>query len=398
VLPFLKTKVGVFFCMMFVIGTDTFIVSPLLPTLRQVYGISVEHSSWIVSAYALGYTALALIVGPLSDGWNRKTVMISGMIGFGVFTFLCGFASNFWMMILFRFFAGVSAAVTSPQVWAAIPQLVPKDKILKAMGIATAGLAIAQTLGVPIGSYLASFGWRIPFIVISVCSFVLVFLITFMLPSMPPVLENGLRRSILENYRSLLRTPDSSRAFLAYFIFQTGNFAAFSFIGTWLSDQYKLDVASIGTVFLFLGLGNVLSSFFSSSFVQKIGMKVSFACGMALAIVIYVLLPFLPGIIFIKAAYFCLFFLLGMIFPIMMSLLQQLSSTARGTISSLANALMYLGTTIGSSIAGILYANTGGFVAVSLFAVICFFLSLVFYLNSGLFPFSRRAQTKKKQV
>ena len=50
-----------FFLVMFVIGTDTFLVSPLLPTLTQYYGISTSLSGFIVSAYAaVSYTHLTL--------------------------------------------------------------------------------------------------------------------------------------------------------------------------------------------------------------------------------------------------------------------------------------------------------------------------------------------------
>lgn len=181
--------VSVFFLMMFIIGTDIFIASPLLPTLRDAFGVSVESSGWMVSAFSLGYALFALVAGPLSDGWNRKKAMIAGMAGFGLFTLLCGYATDYWTMLLFRFLAGVSGALASPQIWAAIPQLVPPNKVLQAMGIATAGLAVSQMFGVPIGSYLAGFGWSTPFIVIGACSFVIVLLIAVVLPSIPPVLS-----------------------------------------------------------------------------------------------------------------------------------------------------------------------------------------------------------------
>ncbi len=63
---------AVFFTIMFMIGTDTFLISPLLPTLQQVYHVSTELSGWMVSSYALGYAGFALIAGPISDGLNRK--------------------------------------------------------------------------------------------------------------------------------------------------------------------------------------------------------------------------------------------------------------------------------------------------------------------------------------
>lgn len=382
----MKKIITLFFFIMFIIGTDTFIVSPLLPTLRNVFNISIEKSGWIVSAYALGYATLALIAGPLSDGWNRKKVMVYGMLSFGVFTLLCGYATNFWTMFLFRLLAGVSAAFATPQVWAAIPQLVPPNKILKAMGIATAGLAVSQMFGVPVGSYLATFDWSTPFIVIGVCSFLLAILIAVLIPSMPAAFSLEEAPSIFKRYRTLLAGSNSKLTFLAYFIFQLGNFAAFSFIGTWLSDKFVLNIASIGTVILFLGLGNTMSSFFSSSLVNKMGLKTSLIVGVTILVPLYLILPFLPNITYVKITYFLIFFTLGMIFPLMMSLLQTLSYTARGTIASLANSSMYFGTTVGALVAGLLYSNIGGFISVCIFTVLCFIFSLFLFLNSGVLP------------
>ncbi len=68
----MKRVLAVFFTIMFMIGTDTFLISPLLPTLQQVYHVSTELSGWMVSSYALGYAGFALIAGPISDGLNRK--------------------------------------------------------------------------------------------------------------------------------------------------------------------------------------------------------------------------------------------------------------------------------------------------------------------------------------
>ncbi len=83
----MKRVLAVFFTIMFMIGTDTFLISPLLPTLQQVYHISTELSGWMVSSYALGYAVFALIAGPISDGLNRKKVMVIGMSFFALSTF-----------------------------------------------------------------------------------------------------------------------------------------------------------------------------------------------------------------------------------------------------------------------------------------------------------------------
>ena len=60
-------------------------------------------------------------------------------------------------MFTFRFITGGAAAIAAPQVWAMIPALVgPNQKsVLRVMGYTTAGLSIAQVVGVPLGSLLA---------------------------------------------------------------------------------------------------------------------------------------------------------------------------------------------------------------------------------------------------
>ncbi|MCQ2010191.1 MAG: hypothetical protein ABF629_05340 [Sporolactobacillus sp.] len=58
----------------------------------------------------------------------------------------------------------------------------------------------------------------------------------------------------------------------------------------------------------------------------------------------------------------------------------------------MANASIYLGTTIGSSLGGLLYAHAGGFKTLDLFTIICFLISLLLFMKSGLFTSMRQAK------
>ncbi|MDF2671592.1 MAG: transporter, partial [Paenibacillus sp.] len=198
----MRKYTALFFLIMFMIGTDTFLISPLLPTLQTQYGVSTGIAGWMIGSYTLGSAVFALVAGPLSDGWNRRTVMLSGLLGFSVSTILCGFADSFWTMCLFRFLAGVSAAFTAPQVWASIPAVMPASSISKTMGIAFSGLAASQALGVPIGSWLAVSHWSVPFWTIGIASLLLIVFAFFTLPDMKPVSRE--RTSILRRYVPLI--------------------------------------------------------------------------------------------------------------------------------------------------------------------------------------------------
>ncbi|WP_439875833.1 MFS transporter [Bacillus mycoides] len=373
---------AVFFMIMFIIGTDTFLISPLLPTLQQVYHVSTELSGWMVSSYALGYAGFALIAGPISDGLNRKKVMILGMIFFAISTFLCGIAPSFLWMLIFRFLAGVSAAFVSPQVWASIPLLIEKKQIVKAIGIATAGLSISQILGLPIGAYLATIHYTTPFFVIGILSALLVVLIYVTLPEIQPVQIGGNEKNILKRYKQLLRESKVSLSYFAYFVFQTGNFAVFSFFGVWLSSQFGLQVHEVGTAMLVLGLGNLTGNIFGPRIVNKIGYNLSFYGGIVFTAVLYVILPHLKNIIFVELFFFVLFFVTGILFVLMMGRLQNMSSIARGTGAALANASMYIGQMIGAAIAGMLFAASHNFILVGSFTALLYIGALFLFRKS----------------
>lgn len=292
-------------------------------------------------------------------------------------------AGSFSQMLLFRFLAGICSAFIGPQVWAAIPVLFAPARIGKAMGIVMAGLSVSQLAGVPLGSFLAGFDWSLPFTVVGIASLVTALFIFWKMPDLLPdstASANPKARSILSRYRELLTLPGASRNFFAYFLFMTGVYAAFSFFGIWLSDQFSQNVTEIGVTTLFIGLGNTIGSLLSGWFLEQWGKKGVLSIGLLCTSLLYVILPHLPGLVTVQLVLFFIFLLGGMLVPVLMGHLQTLSVTSRGTISSLANACMYTGTLLGSYTAGLLY-SAHGFSAVGLTTGASFLIAYVLFVR-----------------
>lgn len=72
----------------------------------------------------------------------------------------------------------------------------------------------------------------------------------------------------------------------------------------------------------------------------------------------------------------------GFIFPLFMTTLQSTVENARSTISSLSNAVMYLGETIASIVGGVLFEQFAGFFGIAVFAAVMIALSLLLYYRS----------------
>jgi predicted MFS family arabinose efflux permease len=381
----MRKYTALFFFIMFMIGTDTFLISPLLPTLQTQFGVSTGIAGWMLGAYTLGSAVFALIAGPLSDGWNRRTVLLSGLLGFSVSTILCGFADSFWTMCLFRLLAGVSAAFTAPQVWASIPAVMPASSVSKTMGIAFSGLAASQALGVPIGSWLATAHWSVPFWTIGVSSLLLAAAAYYSLPHMKPSALKVERTSILHRYIPLMTSAKARSGFLAYLLLHLGSGTAFAFAGKWMYDRFGLSIGQIGIVMMFLGFGILLGSTISAYAARKLGTASVVAVGMALLMALYAIMPHLTSISAVTIVYLIIFATLGIIFPIVMGALTSLNASIRGTISSLANSTMNGANTLGAWIAGLLYVQFGGYSSIGIFSAVCLALSLGTFLFGGVF-------------
>lgn len=59
------------FLIVFVMGADAFIISPLLPTIAHTLHTSVNQAAFAVTAYAIGYAGGAPFFGPLGDAWGH---------------------------------------------------------------------------------------------------------------------------------------------------------------------------------------------------------------------------------------------------------------------------------------------------------------------------------------
>lgn len=372
-----------FFLTMFLIGTDTFLISPLLPTLARMYGVSTSISGWMVSAYAIGYACFALISGPISDGRNRKKVMIWGLLAFSMSTFLCGFSYTFPAMLFFRFLAGVSASFVTPQVWASIPVIVDKKHIVKVMGYATAGLSVSQLVGIPIGSYLAVNSWHTPFFVISGAALILLISNAIALPE----LEFGhkFKTSFFKTYTSVLHNSKALNYLFAYLIFQTGSFTAITFISTWFTNSFGLTLTGVGTAMIAIGAGNLIGSLFSGNLVNRMGLEKTFFFELIALITLYLILPFITTFWLAEIVLTLAFLFNGFIFPIFMTTLQSTTINARSTVSSLSNAAMYFGETLAGIIGGVLFKQFHSYLGISIFAALMILFALLVYAKSGVF-------------
>ncbi|TSJ44356.1 MFS transporter [Mucilaginibacter corticis] len=150
---------------------DIFIINVAIPSIKA--GIHADNAQvqLVIAGYLLGYASFLITGGRSGDHFGRKRIFSWGMIGFTIFSCLCGLSQTPLELNAMRFLQGVSAAFMVPQAIAFIQVLFPDAKERsKAFGWFGITLGMASIIGQVMGGYFAGGhffveGWRLIFLI-----------------------------------------------------------------------------------------------------------------------------------------------------------------------------------------------------------------------------------------
>ncbi|MFG1466087.1 MFS transporter [Xanthobacter sp. DSM 24535] len=140
---------------------DATIVQLALPILGHYFDASLQHVSWIALSYLAAFVAFLPIFGRLCEMFGRKTLYILGYLIFIAASALCGFASSFEQLVIFRFLQGVGGSLLGANSIAILVKTVPQAQRGRALGWFAAAQAVGMSAGPVLGGLiLATLGWQ----------------------------------------------------------------------------------------------------------------------------------------------------------------------------------------------------------------------------------------------
>ncbi len=347
------------FMTLFVIGADTFIVSPLIPSITTQFHVSVSQGGLLVTAYSITYAVFAFLFGPLSDRIGRRRMLIYGILIFTIASILTGLSQSFWWLLLFRALSGLAASATSPQVWASIGDLIPFEKRGRAMGVTTAALSISQLLGVPMGAYFAGiWNWHASFFALALLSLLVLSLLVAQFPHIQPSLKGSGQKSTISMGHSLLQVLTTGKALMGLsvtFFMMVASLGMYTYLGVWLSESFGFNVRAIGAVIMIIGLGNLVGNVSGGYLADRIGKRTVVTISLITMSIALLILPYLSfSLIDALVCIFIWLFSGGASLTSLNSIISELMPSHRGTVMALNNSSMYLGTTLASIAFGML--------------------------------------------
>lgn len=155
-------------------GTDLFVISPLLPAIANDFAVSASRAGLAVTVFSLVYMAAAPVLGQIADRVGRLRILAGCLLAFAAANVLTAAAGSFGALLAARLIAGLAAAGVSPSVYALVGEAAPAGRRATWLGVAVSGLLLSLSVGTPVGAVAgAALGWRAVFAALALLSLVL---------------------------------------------------------------------------------------------------------------------------------------------------------------------------------------------------------------------------------
>ena len=348
-------------------GLSVLSLNMFLPSLSNIAAeFQVDYA--LVTLSIAGYLAitavLMLIMGPLSDRFGRRPILLVALAVFTVASLVCTLATDIWAFLAFRVLQGAVIAGWGVSM-AVIRDTVPPQDAASRIGYVTMSMAVAPMLAPMLGGALDElFGWRASFVAYTVfgaAAFVLCWIDLGETNTTPS-------KTFTEQFRSypeLVR----SRRFWGFAVCMTFSVAAFH---TFLAGAPLVAVTMLGlspaALGFFMGTitaGFMLGSFLSGRYAKRYALTTMMITGrlVAAAGLVTGLVLFWAGVVHVGSLFGATVFVglgNGLTMPSsnagVMSVLPRLAGSASG----LAGALTIGGGAVLTSITGAVVTEATG--------------------------------------
>lgn len=373
---------------------------PALPDIGTAFRIPVaNHLQLVLSTFLIGFGAGQFIMGPLSDRFGRRSVLLGGMSVYAVASVLAIAAPSFETLLLARALQGLGTSATR-----VIATSIVRDCYVGRRMASVMSLAMMVFIAVPV--LAPSFGqlvmlatqWRGIFIVLMLYGLLALAWCVMRLPETLPATE---RRSLaLFDVLGAFRQTVTTRQTIGYAL-AAGCVQGSLFAYVFSSQQVFTGIYRLGhyfpLAFAAIAAGVAVAGFLNSRLVGRLGMRVISHGALMLYVVVAGVMLLAESLHALPLALFMvlsglMMFSFGMMFANFTALAMEPQGHIAGTASSLYGSITTLfgiavGITIGQSYDGTLLPFASGFFLCTLTA-----LAIVLVVEKGrLFRPHRRA-------
>lgn len=350
-------KIAVSWATLFVVGTELFVISPLLPLITTQFGVTPALAGLSVSLFSFSYCVSAPILGQVADRFGRRKILIYCLVAFAESNLLTALAGNLAWLLAARLLSGAIAAGITPSVYALAGDAAPPERRATMLAIVVTGLLVSVSIGAPIGALVgASFGWVTVFKALAILCLGLAWVNWRIWPADGRVARG--RPDHSDNVSASLLV----RRLAPTMLWGAALYGMYTYLGSGLTEL-GYSTEEIAKVILIYGIGAIAGALLGGRLADRLGANVVTGaslvgltvCFVVLRLVLHTgsLADLMFGLTSVAAQLF---------FPAQQARLCAEFATRRATVLAWNNSGFFLGISLGSFVGGVAMMH-GGFAA-----------------------------------
>lgn len=145
----------------FMVVLDLTIANVSVPHISGNLGITPDQGTWIITSYAVAEAICVPLTGWLAQRFGVVKMFIWAMIGFGIFSVLCGLSMSLTMLVACRIGQGLCGGPIMPMSQTLLLRIFPPDQRARAMGLWAMTTLLGPAMGPIIGGYISdNWSWH----------------------------------------------------------------------------------------------------------------------------------------------------------------------------------------------------------------------------------------------
>ncbi len=337
---------------------------PMLDIISKQFNVGIGSVGMVPMLTQAGYALGILLLAPLGDRHDRRTIILIKGLMLVAALLLCGFSGGINALLIASFVTGLTATVAQDIVPASAA-LAPERSRGKTVGTVMTGLLVGILLSRVVSGVVAEYlGWRTMYMVAAVAVLLISLALWRVLPRFKPGTSVSYPRLLLSLAHLWQHHQTLRRAALAQGLLSVGFSAFWSTLALMLSERFHFDSAVAGA-FGLAGAAGALAAPLAGSVADRIGPARVTQYGATLVMVSFALmflLPLLPvpaqiGLIIISTIGFDLGVQATLVAH--QTLVYSLAPEARSRLNALMFTVVFIGMATGAALGSLALAHFG---------------------------------------
>jgi len=348
------------------LNTGRRFIYPFAPALSRGLEVPLAAITPIIAA-CQATSLLGLFSGPLADRLGYRRMMRAGLAMLAAGMLLCGLLPGYWPIFVGLVVASFGKTIFDPSIQAFIGRHVPYARRARVIGAVETAWAGSTLIGIPaLGLIIEHIGLNSAFLLLAFLGAIGWLVIARVIPDDTPDPAGESRKvNIFAALPQLLRVRPAAGMLAFGFWISIANDSLFVVYGAWFEQSFLVSIATLGFSTVAIGAAELLGESMTAVFSDRLGLKKATVLGLCLAMLAYLLLPFIGrSLPLAMTGMFWIFLAFEFTIVTSFSLCTELMPKARATMMAGFYATGGLGRMIGVLLGGGLW-QVGGIAAVA---------------------------------